>query len=211
MGRAQAGRAPAHHSTTFRLRTVRAAANPVHGQRGLDGGVSGQTGDARRCDQRGARLFGTKRTPDGRRRGHPGASVSHDSPPTTSVLADPHTSCCSGRVRGVPSRPSAPLVSTVGTVSQPRQRQRLCRSAHLLAPGTGSVSPMSCDMAVGRAQVRTGPSRDGLRSGRARGTAQRPPGAGQSEPRRTRLRAAGRRGAQARSAGATRSPSRSTT
>src|SRR5699024_2457795 len=37
MGRAQAGRAPAHHSTTFRLRTVRAAANPVHGQRGLDG------------------------------------------------------------------------------------------------------------------------------------------------------------------------------
>src|SRR5699024_11005938 len=37
------------------------------------------------------------------------------------------------RVRGVPSRPSAPLVSTVGTVSQPRQRQRLCRSAHLLA------------------------------------------------------------------------------
>src|SRR5699024_615556 len=51
MGRAQAGRAPAHHSTTFRLRTVRAAANPVHGQRGLDGGVSGQTGDARRCDR----------------------------------------------------------------------------------------------------------------------------------------------------------------
>src|SRR5699024_6584342 len=73
-------------------RTVRAAANPVHGQRGLDGGVSGQTVDPRRCDRRGSRLFGTKLTPDGRRRGHPGASVSHYSPPTTSVLADPHTS-----------------------------------------------------------------------------------------------------------------------